>query len=224
MSPADELREAARLMRERAQAATSADLGLRPWAVTECSDKAARQCPCIVYQGEYMPYDEPQVPLIQYVCDAEDKAFAAHIAGMHPGVALAFAKWLEVKAANPGDHDHGYALAAARAYTHALLKNSRPGRAHPRRPPEGEHRHRGGWPLAYRLPESPLGPDSATVRSRASLVISITQSGAGVCPRRALGKSSCWTVVWPPSTQLPLTVTHLIVLACTPPITVTVIA
>jgi hypothetical protein len=49
---------------------------------------------------------------------------AEHVASWHPGVALAVADWLDVKAANLErvevlgyrDHDHGYALAVARAY------------------------------------------------------------------------------------------------------------
>jgi hypothetical protein len=44
-----------------------------------------------------------------------DHADAAYVAMMAPPVAEALAAWLEVKAANPGDHDYGYALALAGA-------------------------------------------------------------------------------------------------------------
>lgn len=40
-----------------------------------------------------------------------DHADAAYVAMMAPPVAEALAAWLEVKAASPGDHDYGYALA-----------------------------------------------------------------------------------------------------------------
>lgn len=44
-----------------------------------------------------------------------DHADAEYVAMMAPPVAEALAEWLEVKAANPGDHDYGYALALAGA-------------------------------------------------------------------------------------------------------------
>lgn len=44
-----------------------------------------------------------------------DHADAAYVAMMAPPVAEALAAWLEVKAASPGDHDYGYALALAGA-------------------------------------------------------------------------------------------------------------
>jgi hypothetical protein len=71
-----------------AKALASRDWGNRPWAVTECSDKAAGECPCIVYQGEYGPLDEPQTPLIEYVADTEAPEYAAHIARHDPARAL----------------------------------------------------------------------------------------------------------------------------------------
>lgn len=104
-SPAALLREAARLMRERAGAVKDADWGHRPWAVTECSECYDRDhpgeagCPCIVYQGEYKPPDEPQVPEIQYVADTEAPEFAAWIASMGPHVGLPLADLLDEQAA-----------------------------------------------------------------------------------------------------------------------------
>ena len=91
MTPAEELRAAAKLMRECAEAADAADWPGGPWAVDKCSENG---CPCIVYQGERNPYTEPQVPRIQYVADTETPEHAAYIASMHPGVALAVADWL----------------------------------------------------------------------------------------------------------------------------------
>lgn len=43
----------------------------------------------------------------------EDHHDAVYVATMSPPVAIALAQWLQVKAANPGDHDYGYALAVA---------------------------------------------------------------------------------------------------------------
>lgn len=48
-----------------------------------------------------------------------DHADAGYVAMMAPPVAEALAAWLEVKAANPGDHDYGYALAVAGAISAA---------------------------------------------------------------------------------------------------------
>jgi hypothetical protein len=125
-SPADVLRAAASLMRERAGAATSPDWPDRPWQVTECAGQPGDPrdgCPCIVYQGEYGPDGHAQSPLIQYVADAEAAEFAAYIASMHPGVALAVADWLDAeaeRAERPGSFAlHSLSpgpLAIARAY------------------------------------------------------------------------------------------------------------
>ena len=73
----------------RAKGLLSRDWGDRPWAVTECGDDEAGNCPCIVYQGEYKPVDEPQVPLIRYIADAETPELAAWIArhNLRAGVA-----------------------------------------------------------------------------------------------------------------------------------------
>ena len=97
-TPADEIRRAAALMRQRAQAVPQGEWAGRPWGAEQCSDDEAGNCACIVYQGEYKPYNEPQVPPIQYVADAETPEHAAHIAGMHPLVALAVADWLDAEA------------------------------------------------------------------------------------------------------------------------------
>ena len=92
------LRRAATLMRERATAVPQGGWKGRPWQATECADDEAANCECIVYQGEYRPYTEAQVPLIQYVADAESAEHAAFIASWHPLVAEAVAAWLEAEA------------------------------------------------------------------------------------------------------------------------------
>jgi hypothetical protein len=94
-SPAETLRSAAGLIRERAEAVPQGAWKGRPWVAEECGDDEAGNCPCIVSQGERKPYLEAQVPPIQYVCDAESAGHAAHIASWHPAVALAVADWLE---------------------------------------------------------------------------------------------------------------------------------
>lgn len=99
-SPAEVLRAAAALMRERAQAVRSAchtDWGDRPWDTEDCAEFG---CVCIVYQGEHKPWEEAQVPLIQYVADCETDAHATHIASWHPAMAAAVADWLEAEAAD----------------------------------------------------------------------------------------------------------------------------
>ena len=126
MSPAEELRQAAALMRERAEAAAQGDWPGRPWAVTECAspEDGSAGCACIVYQGEYKPFDEAQVPPIQYIADAESEEDAAHIASWHPAVALAVADWLDAateqarftEAQGAWISPDSYALKVARAY------------------------------------------------------------------------------------------------------------
>lgn len=62
----------------------SEDWGDRAWAVTACSDTGSGYCPCIVYQGEYKPFDQPQVPHIRYIADAETPELATWIAQHDP--------------------------------------------------------------------------------------------------------------------------------------------
>lgn len=45
----------------------------------------------------------------------QDHANAEFAATITPDLAVMLADWLQVKAANPGDHDYGYALAVAEA-------------------------------------------------------------------------------------------------------------
>lgn len=95
--------------------------GDRPWHAEECGNAEMQHCPCIVAQGEYREFDQPQEPLIQYVADAETPEFAAYIAAMHPGVGELLAKWLaswqgidfSEAAALPEDAQHAIAVAHA---------------------------------------------------------------------------------------------------------------
>lgn len=98
MTPADELRAAADKLRKLIAAVPTQHWSDRPWHAEECSDTddtSPNPCPCIVAQGEYRNFDQPQIPPIQYVADAETPEFAAYIAAMHPGVGAALAAWLD---------------------------------------------------------------------------------------------------------------------------------
>ena len=80
------------------------------------------ECPCIVkVQGAYKPFDEPRVPLIQYVCDAEGPEYAAWIASMHPLVGLALADLLESFASCECDEDGDHYPQKSAALTLARL-------------------------------------------------------------------------------------------------------
>jgi hypothetical protein len=99
MSPSEELRQAAKLMRERAEAATEG-----PWRAKRHRDRRSYVSSC---SGACWDVAYPLT---------ED---ARHIAGMHPGVALAVADWLDrladpVYCYSPGEYDA--ALNIARAY------------------------------------------------------------------------------------------------------------
>jgi len=114
---ADELRTAAQRLRKLTGALPANDWGNRPWHAEECSDTDdMSSCPCIVAQGEYREFDQPQIPLIQYVADAETPEFAAYIAAMHPGVGLLLAEWLDSAAEDAeqiGPDPHAVATARA---------------------------------------------------------------------------------------------------------------
>jgi hypothetical protein len=111
---ASRLREGVAMIRESCHT----DWGDRPWAVTQCASSETGNCTCIVYQGEYKRADEPQVPLIQYVADAETEAHAAWIARMGPALGLLLADWLDAEANAFEVYEGGstdQALAVARA-------------------------------------------------------------------------------------------------------------
>lgn len=107
-TPAGELRETARLMRERAQEALCDSTSTLPWRVAE-----GRDCECC---------DAVRDAIGSLVCNVDDRQ-SAHVAGMHPGMALAVADWLDAaaeRAERPGAlalHSLGPGpLATARVY------------------------------------------------------------------------------------------------------------
>ena len=93
MSDLETLREAARLMRERALAAGCTDC---PWvAIGDFVAAEVGRCTC---GGgfEHIPHEKhcgTEGPVAQ-----ADASVTAHIAGMHPSVALAVADWLDQQA------------------------------------------------------------------------------------------------------------------------------
>lgn len=122
MTPADTLRAAARLMRQRADAATPG-----AWVAADSDD----------VETAWLDYDRPPSPFEratqyrpaprQVAADHEmggacARADAEHIASWHPGVALAVATWLDLAASHPlglGTVCDSYvvdALTVARAY------------------------------------------------------------------------------------------------------------
>ncbi len=107
MTPAETLREAGRLMRERAQAATPG-----PWEHKQP-------------EGDWHWVWVAGVPTYAGVAECQitdgsdlnqEGRDAAHIASWHPAVALAVADWLDEEAAWTGQGDDKHALAVARAY------------------------------------------------------------------------------------------------------------
>lgn len=96
---AERLREAAKVLRERAQAATPGPWGVidevdgiragQPVVVsaTKSGDRYARR---VVSVGQTRPHVQPAIPNVAY------------IATMHPGVGLALADWLDRVATHTG--------------------------------------------------------------------------------------------------------------------------
>ena len=90
--PAAELREAARLMRKRAEEATPG-----PWHALKSGDGQE----CYVISRDYGQvatgmHDEPDAA--EFVLIERDQRDADHIASMNPLVAFALADWLEAEA------------------------------------------------------------------------------------------------------------------------------
>jgi Family of unknown function (DUF6221) len=78
------LREQVQARLAAAQAMLSEDWGDLPWAVTECVNGMRGDCPCIVYQGSYKPFRQPQVPPVRYIADAETPQIAQWIIANDP--------------------------------------------------------------------------------------------------------------------------------------------
>lgn len=89
-SPAEELREAARLMRERATAATEG-----PWTAWVMGSEGYL---VLRATGTIHERGRNRVARVGLKDWDSDKADAEYIAGMHPGVALALADWLDDRA------------------------------------------------------------------------------------------------------------------------------
>lgn len=91
-----EINTAADKLDELIDAVPRKDWGDRSWHVEECSDADTMKfCPCIVAQGEYREFNQPQNPPVQYVADAETPEHAAYIAAMDPGVGRAVVRLLK---------------------------------------------------------------------------------------------------------------------------------
>jgi hypothetical protein len=124
LTPAEELRTAAKLMRERAteaeQPGYDSDHPGRPWCLSwtySAVRHVQRNLDIDCLEHEEGTEKEGE-------CNRWGRYAGYHIAGMHPGVALAVADWLDVVAAEveqcPADAftatDPKPALAVARAY------------------------------------------------------------------------------------------------------------
>jgi hypothetical protein len=92
-SLAETLRSAATLMRERAQAAPQAPWSTRTFPASRSGVHLKSEMHMIVADGVNIA--------------AADKSAIAHIAGMHPNVALAVADWLDAEAEKAAQMD-GY--------------------------------------------------------------------------------------------------------------------
>lgn len=105
--PSAYLRQAATTLREHASAATP---GL--W---QHMCLGSEGCQVLRRHGTIRERGKGRVARFGQKDWKADHADAEYVATMAPPVAEALAAWLEVKAANPGDHDYGYALALAGA-------------------------------------------------------------------------------------------------------------
>ena len=123
LSPAAELRQAAKLMRERAEAATEGPWAWEAtgekdnsWAVGLVQDEAGSTLVGRIEAGEGIVIDGVCEGIGGRLPDAE------HIAGMHPGTALAVADLLDATSTCECEEDDDHAdikqaaLAIARAY------------------------------------------------------------------------------------------------------------
>jgi hypothetical protein len=118
MNPAETMVAAADRLEKLLAAMTSRWPDVR-WRVEECSNVETDDCPCIVYQGNYSPFDEAQVPPIQYIADGESPEHAFYIAAMDPVVGGALVAWLRVEADRAAEYwrqlapDNGFVVATA---------------------------------------------------------------------------------------------------------------
>lgn len=133
MTPAEELREAAKLMRERAAEAEQdgydSDHPGKPW------------CPSWAYTAVRHVQRNLDIECSEHEwgtekegeCNRWGRYAGYHIAGMHPGVALAVANWLDIEAGilekELPDPTGGWAeaRAVARAYLAPVLRDAQEG-------------------------------------------------------------------------------------------------
>lgn len=102
MSPTeaiDILQAASRRLAAAAKAVDSTDWPNRTWHTERCDMEATHRCPCIVALGNTKPFDQPQIPHIQYIADAETAEHATYITLMNPEIGKALVAWLDVEAA-----------------------------------------------------------------------------------------------------------------------------
>ena len=111
MSAVETLREAAKVLRERAEAATPG-----PWHYAEAARGNPADGPTVVQVCDI------DGPLLEGDYESGPGYAAALAATMHPGVAMALAAWLHAEAHHrshdPSEHDgtpSGYALRVAEA-------------------------------------------------------------------------------------------------------------
>ena len=128
MTPAEEFREAAKLMRERAAEAEQdgydSDHPGKPWCVSwtyTAVRHVQRNLDIECSEHEWGTEKEGE-------CNRWGRYAGYHIAGMHPGVALALADWLDEVAADshsslPAWVEDG-ALKIARAYLAPVLRDA----------------------------------------------------------------------------------------------------
>lgn len=93
---ADQLRRAAKVLREHAEAA-SRDMGTSAWKVAELTEQE-RENGQITPEGRPYPQEitNDRAVLIAQCFEGGVPTFAPYIALMHPPVALALADWLDV--------------------------------------------------------------------------------------------------------------------------------
>lgn len=131
-TPAETLRRAAKLMRERAEAATP-----WPWAWEATGDKDSSWAVGFVQDEDGNPLTgeigQGEGIVIDGVCEsiAGNPTDGAHIAAMHPGLALAIAEWLDKVAADPRSSLPSWVEAGALAIACAYLSTGTGAEAEP---------------------------------------------------------------------------------------------
>lgn len=92
-APADRMRRAARVMRERAKAVSEWNADVQPGDSLH------------LWVTDYDPRDPTGQTPMQRLVGGADAPWSEHIASWHPAVALAVADWLDAEAAGIGLYD-----------------------------------------------------------------------------------------------------------------------